>query len=253
MSSVHAALRSRFNAPEWALFMEVRSAAGFDARRTADAVAMNQWPSRGLEIHGVEVKVSRSDWLRELKDPSKSAPIQTYCDRWWVAVSDASIVKDGELPPTWGLLVLRGDKLVQKVEAPKLDAAPLTRTFVASLLRNAVDAAGAVVPRSEVDAIVQERTKEHRESLAERHRDEMKSAHEKADRDGERIRLFQEVSGVLIDEYTDPQKIGSAVRFVMQNRDGLDGGLKHARSVLENLIVAVDRARIDLQPKDVAS
>jgi len=32
---------------------------------------MDLWPSGGLEIHGHEVKVSRSDWLRELKEPEK--------------------------------------------------------------------------------------------------------------------------------------------------------------------------------------
>ena len=33
--------------------------------RYADAIAMNLWPSRGLAVHGFEIKISRGDWQRE--------------------------------------------------------------------------------------------------------------------------------------------------------------------------------------------
>lgn len=251
---VHAALRLRFAAPEWACFFEVRSAAGFDARRTADAVAMNQWPSRGLEVHGVEVKVSRSDWLRELKDPAKSQPVQRFCDRWWVAVSDASIVKDGELPPTWGLLVLRGEKLVQKVEAPKLNAEPLTRTFVASLLRNAAEAASSVVPKGDVDRIVRERVTADVEFNRQRHEAALRAARESELATADRIRRFEEASGVRIDScWAPPEKIGEAVRFVLSNRGAIDSGLTRARGVLQQLLDTLDRAQESVRREEQAA
>lgn len=59
-------------AGEHAFLAHVRNAAGFDANRTFDAVAVNLWPSRGLSIHVYEVKVSRSDWKRELAKPAKA-------------------------------------------------------------------------------------------------------------------------------------------------------------------------------------
>ncbi len=62
---------------------------------------MNLYPSRGLEINGFEVKGSRQDWIKELKSPEKSAPVQRFCDRWWI-VAPAGIIQPGELPPTWG-------------------------------------------------------------------------------------------------------------------------------------------------------
>src|SRR5690554_3797567 len=37
--------------------------------RTADFIAIDGWESKKHVIHGHEVKVSRSDWLTELKDP----------------------------------------------------------------------------------------------------------------------------------------------------------------------------------------
>lgn len=125
---------------------QVRSHAGFDARRTCDFMAMDVWPSSGLPLHGHEIKVSRSDWLTELRDPSKAEEFRQYCDRWWLVVPDASIVRD-DLPDGWGLIV--GTRV--KVKAPKLDPKPLPRTMLACLLRAATQThvlrAMAGVPR----------------------------------------------------------------------------------------------------------
>jgi hypothetical protein len=52
---------------------------------------MSLWPSRGIELHGIEIKVSRNDWLKELGDPAKADEIARFCDRWWVAAGDESI------------------------------------------------------------------------------------------------------------------------------------------------------------------
>jgi hypothetical protein len=141
-------LRQRYtekagNGDAWAFVEKVRDAAGFDAKRTVDAMAMSLWPSRGLRLHGFEVKCSRNDWLRELKDPSKSESFMRHLDYWWLVAADASIVAAGELPETWGLLVATGNRLVCKVEAPKLDPQPLPRGMLASLLRSACRVAQA--------------------------------------------------------------------------------------------------------------
>jgi hypothetical protein len=148
---VRFALRKRFAAPAWALLEEVRNATGYVRKaRMADAIAMSLWPSRGLEVHGVEIKVERSDWIRERDNPEKAEEIAKYCDRWWVAVSDADIVHEGELPPAWGLLVLRGKALVAVREAPLKEAAPLDRAFVASMLRRGAEAATRGITPEEV-------------------------------------------------------------------------------------------------------
>lgn len=121
----------------------VRSHAGFDARRTADFVALDTWPSSGFVIHGHEVKVSRSDWLAELKQPEKSAEFLPYMDYWWLVVSDASIVREDELPEGWGLMAVRGDKLVAVRSAPKRKTLPMSETRIAAFMRAAVKTAGA--------------------------------------------------------------------------------------------------------------
>lgn len=71
--------------------------------RRADFLAQDCWNAQGLLLHGHEVKVSRSDWLCELRDPSKAEAVKRYCDRWWLVVSDKAIVRD-DLPDGWGLM-----------------------------------------------------------------------------------------------------------------------------------------------------
>lgn len=62
----------------------VRDAAGFNVTRTADVLALGLWPSRGNELHGFEVKVSRADWRKELAQPEKAEGWCQIVDRWWI-------------------------------------------------------------------------------------------------------------------------------------------------------------------------
>jgi hypothetical protein len=64
-ASMEGLLAARYCAPAWAIFYEVANATGANGSRYADAVAMSLYPSRGLELHGFEVKKSRWDWVRE--------------------------------------------------------------------------------------------------------------------------------------------------------------------------------------------
>lgn len=130
---------------EYAFFTQVRSGAAFDSKRTFDGLSMSLWPSRGLSIVVYEIKVSRSDWLREMKKPEKAEDACQIADQF-VIVAPAGCVKDGELPPTWGLIEVTGDgadkpwKLRTVTAAPMLHdekptTKPMTRSFVVGLLR----------------------------------------------------------------------------------------------------------------------
>ena len=131
-------LAIKYGSDEWVFLPGVRSAAGFDAKREADAVAMNLWPSRGLAVHGFELKSTRSDWLKELRSPEKADVIGKYCDHWWIVTGTTGIVKDGELPLTWGLMEPYGADLRIKVGAPKQEnPEPLDRSFMAAMLKAA--------------------------------------------------------------------------------------------------------------------
>lgn len=63
-SDIRGGMAKRWRSPEWAIMWEVGEGTGAASGRYADAVMMSLWPSRGLELHGVEIKVSKSDWKR---------------------------------------------------------------------------------------------------------------------------------------------------------------------------------------------
>lgn len=140
-------LREHYPSPNNALLPEFRGGTGFSRESRADAIAMHLWPSNGLELIGFELKTSRTDWLRELKQPQKADPIKQFCDRWYLVVDDAEIVKhypslgDTELPDDWGLMQPDYSSYPYKLrvvkEAPKLTPQPVDRLFLASLMRRA--------------------------------------------------------------------------------------------------------------------
>lgn len=227
---VRRALRLRFNAPEWAMFEEVANATGYGAHRSADAVAMNLWPSRGLEIHGVEIKVSRADWVAERDNPAKADAIARYCNRWWLAVADASIVHPGELPPTWGLLTFRAGRLIAITEAPALDPAPLDRTFVAAMLRRAAETTKDSVPKTEIAArmaeLVTAAREEGRASASPAGTLDRLAALEKS------IADFEASSGVTLHQW-HAGNIGAAVRTVMDGKNRLRRHRQHLQHALD--------------------
>ena len=153
------ALRDHFTPGEYVVLPQVRNGAGFNATRTADALVMSVWPSRGLFLSGIEIKVSRADWFKEKQNPKKADDIAKYCDYWYLAVGDENIVQDGELPPTWGLLVPGKEppKMRVKFTPTKLEAQPLTRNFLAAILKKALE---VVVPLQHVDAEIERRVAE---------------------------------------------------------------------------------------------
>lgn len=133
-------LRRHFGADQGAFaFVEhVRNDAGHNASRTIDAMAMGLWPSRGLRLFAFEVKCSRADWLKEMRDPSKAEAFQPYVDYFYLVVSDEKFVREGELPETWGLMVPSGQGLRVVVSAPLAQRVRvLDRGMLAALLRRA--------------------------------------------------------------------------------------------------------------------
>lgn len=129
-------LEAEWPSPSCAFIAEFRGGTGWSREQRADALAMHLWPSVGLELIGFELKISRSDWLRELKNPYKAIPIKQFCDRWYLVVSDLKIVKYAdELPKGWGLMYVENGKMRTMIEAEKLTPQPIDRPFLASLMR----------------------------------------------------------------------------------------------------------------------
>lgn len=133
-------IHARYPSREYAFFTQAASNTGGPADRTADALSLSLWPSRGLVLTGFEVKVSRGDWTRELRAPEKAERIAQYCDLWFIVTNDGVVPID-QIPEKWGLMVPNksGDGLRVIKPASRLKAKPLDRSFVAALLRNVGD------------------------------------------------------------------------------------------------------------------
>jgi hypothetical protein len=155
MEAVHRS----FPAPHFVTLSEVRDSTGFDSTRAADALALGMFRSRSRILHGFEFKVSRSDWLCELRKPEKAESWFQHCDRWALIVPDASIVKVEELPAGWGLGIPKARGIKWIVQPPVLSPAPFDRhalcAFVFRALQNIerdqkeIEAAAAAYARSE--------------------------------------------------------------------------------------------------------
>lgn len=232
-AAITHALAAMFPEREYAFFPGLRNGTGYARRevRTADAVAMGLWPSRGLLLHGFEIKVSRRDWLAELRDPAKADAIAAYCDRWSLVVGDAAIVEPGELPPKWGLIgpedrPRRAAPLRVIREAEPLEAKPLDRLLVASILR---EGRRGPVPGSTVDQAAAERVvaaRAERDAMLDRCRAANDKAHA-YDQLRVAVDHFERVSGVRITAYDGP-RLGEVVRVVLES--GMD-----ARALVDRL------------------
>ena len=138
-------LRGRHPRDAWIFATEVETTTGalFDLHdpaeklRRIDAFAMGLWPSQNYKRVAYEIKVSRADWLSELKDPTKRVVAFLLSNEFWFVLG----------PGVWeqkdmnrdlfscGVLVLGDDRLITKWKAKWHPAFPLPNDFVASLLR----------------------------------------------------------------------------------------------------------------------
>lgn len=223
VGDIRKLLRKRFRPPGWAFFEEVHDTMG-ERTRQADGIAMSLWPSRGIELHGVEIKVSRADWLIELKRPEKAETFARYCEHWWVVTTE-DVVDGHELPPSWGLLIARGGKLVEKKKSVERTPLPMPRDFLAAILRRAHQQFKGMVRSEEIDSKLMkefERGKQlgyanaERELRADRIEDLRQS-----------VATFEAKSGLHINAYNG-EKLGEAVEVVLRT-----DGFKEHRAHLE--------------------
>lgn len=229
---VRAALKERFRAPEWAIFFEVLDATGAAHRRSADAVAMSLWPSRGLELWGMEIKVYRADWLKERQDPTKAETIAKYCDRWFLVTGPGVVQDSSEVPPAWGWMVFDGKALTTVREAQKTEAATLDRRFLAALLRRA-----DVTDTGIMEAEIARRMEKFEESFGQR----LQDAVERRTRDAtgvlKDVEAFERESGLKLSSmrgfFSDAAELGRAVAVI--RKSGLTSTWSNLYSLAEGL------------------
>lgn len=240
---VHDAIDRRyFNDPRRAMryvvVHEVRNASGFDANRVCDVLICACWPSDGLTLSGIEVKVTRSDWLRELKSPRKAEAFAQHCHQWWVAAGSADVVQLEELPPGWGLLVPTKGGDLRAVRTPQQNnPLPPDHSFLASLLRSATQQqVGAKITA----AVVEARKEERGQAVHDR-----RHLQERCEKLQEMVAEFEKRSGLRLSEWNWGDQAES-VRMLGQIRSGGYDSLKErltgARNLLSSALKGLDQA-----------
>lgn len=227
---VMAVLRERYCAPEFSFFEEVGDS-GSGSRVYADGVAINMWASRGYAITGFEVKASRSDWLRELKQPEKAEPILTKCDYWYLVAPDEVYLPD-EVPVSWGILSFKDGKLREKRKAPKLEPRAITRAFVAQMFRR-----GHTREQNEIKHLIDKALADERAAMQRR-------INEAADNRTRELREMSNKWKHLVEkigdhEWSDADDIVKAVKVVRSS--GIIETYGGLNKILDSLKFAVKR------------
>jgi hypothetical protein len=143
---------------QWITIQEARSGAGFDGNNgQCDYLAINTWQSKGLQLLGHEIKVSMSDWKRELERPEKSERFARFCRRWWVVMpSELAKKVKPEIPPTWGLMsVSDAGRITEMVSAPSKEPDPVATWWWIGWLAQ-LDRRDKRRSQSEIDRLVNE-------------------------------------------------------------------------------------------------
>lgn len=243
--TIEKQLRERYTAPEWAIFFEVANGLGLSDRRYADAIAMSLFPSRGLDIHGFEVKRSRADWMRELKEPAKADSIARYCDFWWLVTSDEKVADKNEVPRTWGLLVSKDGELRQVKRAERMKGKAIDRPFMGAMLRRAHEQLTTALQNDE--RLVDAKEKGRQAGLAERDW-KLKDDSEEVAKLKKVIKDFEDASGVAINRW-DAGDIGKAVKaFRYSQKHDVTDDLTRAAGWMESAAKGL-RERVDLLEK----
>jgi hypothetical protein len=156
--------KSLFPESEYIHLSEVSDATGTRSR-AADGVMIPIWPSRGHHMIGIEIKTSRSDWQKELRNPSKADKFFARCAQWYlVTLNKDSIASPEDVPIPWGHIHIDSESKRPKV----LKKAPLNRNakpldnFTVTLLRN-IQASMAGRVQKALDLRVNEWLKEQNE------------------------------------------------------------------------------------------
>ena len=130
------ALQQLHTGREWVCFPELRLGSGYGGKweQRIDVFAMSCYPSHGLQSIAYEVKSSRSDFLRELKEPEKRRAAMDLSNMFYFA-APAGMIQTEELPLGCGLKEYRDGKVSTVCQATFRDRQSPEWRFVASLCR----------------------------------------------------------------------------------------------------------------------
>jgi hypothetical protein len=134
---------------EWVVLFEVRTSTGSPpsnrvmdgmGQRIIDAVAFNCFPSKQFKRIAFEIKVSRSDFIAEIKNPIKRILPLLLFDEFYF-LTPKGLVACHEVPGDCGLIEVSDGGEIKTIKRPyyadKKNTFPFSTAFIVSLIRTA--------------------------------------------------------------------------------------------------------------------
>jgi len=141
---VYKAIKDKFSDPQrYATMSEVNCGTGYAGKSWIDALVISLWPSDGLHRMAFEIKVSRADFLSEMKKHAKNEFFREHCHEFWYATAKGVVKSDDEIPEGCGWMCMRGKNqlVIQKQAQRKADVLN-DDLFIASIARSCFNAQG---------------------------------------------------------------------------------------------------------------
>ena len=214
---------------------QVANGTGAIARRTADAILVQTWPSRGLSLTGVEYKRTLADWRRELRQGEKAEPVAAYC-HFWLVLAPKGVVPVDEIPTGWGLWEFDERDRLLRTKAPPIQNSvkDLDLGFLSAILRSAEkknrNETTLAADRRALEAEFDKRIDE-----AVKHRTRFQADLEK------KVQAFEEASGIEIRRGWQHEKLGEGLREYLKNPDRFVDRLKMDRTDLERILTMLNQ------------
>lgn len=129
-------------AEPWLTMRQFRPGAGTGqwAEKSFDCFCFHPWPSESYARHVLEAKISRSDFLKEMKDPLKRRAGLYCATKFWYVCSPGCVRDLDEIPINCGYMEVDIDdegrySCEVLVPAPELVDEPPTWNFLAGAVR----------------------------------------------------------------------------------------------------------------------
>jgi hypothetical protein len=224
-------LREKYPRDKYALLFDVPDAVSMDQKRRIDALAFGCWASLGRTLEGFELKISRGDWLREMKQVNKADPFVALCDRFWLVTSDSTVAKLDEIPACWGWMAATKAGLRIQRPASKLPGCgeSFPRSFVIGVMRRLQD---DLIGSPDVRTYIDGKIKAATASVDQRIKWATDRAANDLKRNQEAIKEFEDASGIPFKTY-GMGNIGAIVKQLRGLGYGENDGLNAVSHLLE--------------------
>lgn len=148
---IRKAIRKKFSSyRQYVVLEEVCLTTGFDKGlppRRIDMIVADCFECNGFAIEGIEIKISKSDLMRELKDSEKHEVFFGNIDFYSIA-APTDLLKENKalIPEEWGMLGIDEQGSAKYIRKPKPIASEfwweeqrtVRKGFFASCMRNAM-------------------------------------------------------------------------------------------------------------------